>query len=175
MFGNILVPQTKGVKIVDKLFLSGKEGATDEKFIKDNNITVIVNCTEELPNTFKPFYVVPLPAYVQSPFLEYYQLQVKENNSMAEQKRLFEQLFSIVQTIDKKINNENKTVLVHCTTGDQRGAATVAAYLYYKYHKTTGCSMDMVIDHIKKMKSSAFGYGYTFIFKKSLEEFIKYV
>lgn len=162
-------------KILDNLWLGDRISSEDENFIRNNNIRVIINCTKELPNIFKPFYVntndLNKP-HLKDAFLEYSRVEIENNDKMANQEQFFNQLPNLVQHIDQKLNVEKKAVLIHCCDGKQRSATAVAAYIYFKYHQTNGCKMEEVIDHMKKQRPAVFSYGYVFNFKKTLDQFV---
>lgn len=161
-------------KILDNLWLGDEKSSQDENFLRSNNIRVIVNCTKELPNIFTPFYINPqLHAnYFKDAFLEYARVEVEESENVANQEQLFNQLPRLVQFIDQKLTTEAKPVLIHCNTGKQRSATVMAAYIYFKYHSTNNCTMEQVIDHMKKQRPAVFNYGYKFSFRKTLDQFL---
>lgn len=162
-------------KIFDNLWLGDKRASEDENFLRNNNIRVIINCTKELPNIFKPFYINPQHQHQQSlkdAFLEYARVEIEDNDKTTNQEQLFNQLPRLVQFIDQKLNAEKKSTLIHCSDGKQRAATVMAAYIYFKYHQSNGCTMEQVIDHMKKQRPTVFGYGYVYNFRKTLDQFV---
>ena len=160
-------------KIFDNLWLGDKRASEDENFLRSNNIRVIINCTKELPNIFKPFYINPQHQQsLKDVFLEYARVEVEDNSKIANQEQLFNQLPRLVQFIDQKLNTERKAILIHCSDGKQRAATVIAAYIYFKYHQSNSCTMEQVIDHMKKQRPTVFGYGYVYNFRKTLDQFV---
>lgn len=160
-------------KIFDNLWLGDKRSSEDENFLRTNNIRVVINCTKELPNIFKPFYINPQHQHsLKDAFLEYARVEIEDNDKPANQEQLFNQLPRLAQFIDQKLNTEKKAILIHCNDGKQRSPTVMAAYIYFKYHQSNGCTMEQVIDHMKKLRPLIFGYGYIYNFKKTLDQFV---
>ena len=99
-------------QIIDKLWISGSSLSSDEKFIRTNNIRTIINCTNEVPNTFKPFYLTRTD---HNPFLEYHQISVPENpGSIHDFKIFYDNLLKLVPLINYKLLS-GIPVLIHCS------------------------------------------------------------
>lgn len=160
-------------KIFDNLWLGDKISSEDETFIRNNNIRVIINCARELPNVFKPFYINPQHENsLKDAFIEYAKIDVSDNDKIENQEKFFTQLPNLVKYIDYKLNTERKAILIHCSDGKQRSATVMAAYIYYKFHQSNNCTMEHVIEYIKKNRPTVFGYGYVYNFKKVLDNFV---
>ena len=157
-------------QVIDKLWISGSTLSSDEKFIRANNIRTIINCTSEVPNTFKPFYLAKTN---HNPFLEYHQINVPENpRSIHDFKTFYDSLLKLVPLVNYKLSS-GSSVLIHCSDGNQRSATLVAAVMYYKYRKSHNCTMDQVVNHIKNIRRTAFLTKINY--KQVLEEYIKIV
>ena len=115
----------------------GSEGdSASPKFMAAHDIAFVVNCSKTIP-----FTVVP--------GVEYYRIPVDDapdNGSV-----ILSHWPVVVRAIDSVLDR-GKGVLVHCRAGMQRSAATVAAYLMYKY----GLSAKNAMAAIKSRKSETF-------------------
>lgn len=122
--------------ILPGLWLGNGKASMDEDFLKKNNITVIFNCTKDLPfhSTIKRRYRVPV-----------------DDNLEAEEIRNLELWsYEIIYKLTKEHHLQN--ILVHCYAGMQRSAAVVAMYLIaHKKMKT-----DEAIAFLKEKRSIVF-------------------
>lgn len=106
-------------KIIPRLWLGNLQSSQDPNFLKQNRITVIVNCTKDLP-------------FLQLPGVYKYRVPVDDNLQEKE-------IISMVGWIEKIIPliNEHyqkgRSILIHCYAGMQRSAIIMLSYLY-KYH-----------------------------------------
>jgi dual specificity phosphatase 12 len=101
-------------EIISRLWLGNVKASMDEDFIRQKNITVVFNCTKNLPF---------------SPIIETrYRIPVDDNLEEEEIRNM--ELWS--SEIAYKMIGEyiqGKTILVHCMAGMQRSAASVAFFL----------------------------------------------
>jgi hypothetical protein len=96
------------------LYIGSYHSACDDKFLRECDIQVIVNCGYELINKFPTTMIykkIPLDDVDDSPLGEY--------------------LDSAVKFIHEQLES-GKNVLVHCMMGKSRSAAIVIAYLLYR-------------------------------------------
>jgi len=109
----------------------------DEDFIKKNNITVVFNCTKNLP--FSP--IIPIK----------YRIPVDDNLEEDEIRNM--ELWSM-EIAYKIIANyvEGRTILVHCAAGKQRSAASVA-FMLIAHERMRGLD---AIKYIKERRPIAF-------------------
>jgi dual specificity phosphatase 12 len=101
-------------QIIPRLWLGNAKASMDEDFIRQKNITVVFNCTKNLP--FSP--IIPIK----------YRIPVDDNLEEDEIRNM--ELWS--SEIAYKMMTEyveGKTILVHCMAGMQRSAASVAFFL----------------------------------------------
>jgi dual specificity phosphatase 12 len=101
-------------EIIPRLWLGNAKASMNEDFIRQKNITVVFNCTKNLP--FSP--MIPIK----------YRIPVDDN--LEEQEIRNMELWS--SEISYKMMTEyveGKTILVHCMAGMQRSAASVAFFL----------------------------------------------
>jgi rhodanese-related sulfurtransferase len=99
--------------ILPGLWLGNGKASMDENFLRKNGITVVFNCTKDLPfhSSIKRRYRVPV-----------------DDNLQAEEIRNLELWsYEIIFKLTKEHTLNN--VLVHCYAGMQRSAAVLAMYL----------------------------------------------
>jgi protein tyrosine phosphatase len=123
--------------IIPRIWLGNKASSQDVDFLKQNNITVIFNCTKDIP-------------FVQGPYT-FYRVPVDDNLQKEEIRNM--ELWSpeIIVKLMKEYN-QGKTILVHCAAGMQRSAAVVAMFLIAKYR----CSVKEAISYTKSRRPIAF-------------------
>lgn len=101
-------------EIIPRLWLGNVRASQDEDFIRQNNITVVFNCTKNL--AFSP--IIPIK----------YRIPVDDNLEEEEIRNM--ELWS--GEIAYKMMNEyleGKIILVHCMAGMQRSATSIAFML----------------------------------------------
>jgi hypothetical protein len=101
-------------EIIPRLWLGNAKASMDEDFIRRHNVTVVFNCTKNLP--FSP--IIPI------------KYRVPVDDDLEEEEIRNMELWSA--EIALKIMTEyveGKTILVHCAAGMQRSAASVAFML----------------------------------------------
>ena len=123
-------------EIIPGLFLSNYPDAVKQTPPR----AFVVNCTKDLPMISD--YGVRIP--------------VDDDFRHESQHTLVQNLPSVIQSIDAVLKNGGK-VVVHCWAGQQRSAATVAAYLMHR-----GMSMGHAAEHIKSIKPDAFLHSVNF-------------
>jgi protein-tyrosine phosphatase len=101
---------------------------------------VFVNCTRDLP-MLGPGIRIPVDDDLRQESI--YNLYTALPNTMT--------------WIEEKLRRGN-SVVVHCAAGQQRSAATVGAYLIWKF----GYSVDEAIQYLRRVKSDAFLNGANF-------------
>jgi len=137
-------------QITDKVWLGNYADSSNENFIKDNNIKVIINCSKDLPFYFNNQEV---------PYK--YRIPVDDDRQDNSLYIMYLYLPKIVDIMKFHINR-NENIYVHCHAGMQRSACVVAAYLISKHNLHPGAA----ITHIKNQRPIAFS---PFInFEKSL-------
>lgn len=134
-------------EIVSNLWIGSEGDATDPGFFRDHNIGYVVNCTRNIATM---------------PGVETYRIPV--DDALNENARMLSHWPVVVRDIDAALSR-GKGVLVHCRAGMQRSAATVAAYLMYKYNLTSAQAKDA----IQKRKPETFFPTPTF--EKALRNF----
>lgn len=138
--------------VLPRLWLGNRPASQDVQWLRQNNITVVFNCTKDIP--FAPIranmYRVPVDD----------NLQADEIRNMA--------LWSpeIIVKLMKEYNT-GANILVHCHAGMQRSAAVVAMLLIAKHH----CTTNEAIAYTKSRRPIAFQGAANF--EKSIREFEK--
>jgi hypothetical protein len=103
-------------EILPGLWLGNLEASQDRNFLKNHNITVIINCTKDLP--FLPLSGVYL-----------YRVPVDDNLQPAEIKSMTGWLERIIPILRYHLAH-GRHILVHCYAGMQRSAIVVLCYLF---------------------------------------------
>ena len=122
--------------IIPGLWLGNGKASMDDKFLKENNIIAVFNCTKDLP--------------FNSNVRRRFRVPVDDNLKQEEIRNMELWSFEIIYKLTKEHKQGN--VLVHCYAGMQRSAAVVAMYLIAKY----GMKKEQVIPFIKEKRSIAF-------------------
>jgi len=123
--------------IIPRLWLGNKKAALDNRFLQDNNITVVFNCTKDIPFTNLP--------------VAKYRVPVDDNLQPAE----IQNLLNWAPEIVYKVLNEykqGKTILIHCYAGVQRSAAVMAMTLMVIMRSPS----DVIIPYIREKRPIAF-------------------
>ena len=130
--------------IIPRLWLGNFAASQDIMFLKANQISVIFNCTKDLP-------------FQTAAGAKLYRVPVHDNLDPVEIRNMNLWSYEIVQKVMAEYKS-GKHILVHCAAGMQRSAAVVAMFLiaFYRTH-----FMDAAI-HIKKRRPIAFFPGANF-------------
>jgi protein-tyrosine phosphatase len=139
-------------EIVPGIWLGNAKAASDNKWLKDKNISVVFNATKDIP-------FLPL-------IKKQYRIPVDDNLQADEIRNMtlwsHEAVYKILQE-----HNKGNAILIHCYAGMQRSAALVAMYLI----ATKGMSWQQTIAYIQDIRPIAFRPGANF--KDSIIEFYK--
>lgn len=172
---NLIIPETSSN---GTLWLGNYKSALDIEFIKQNNISVIVNCSVDLPYIYD---IIDVNSHGLSK-LETFRIPVYDS-LLDHDIYIMEQYYhTVIPFIIKKLLKEHKNILVHCHAGAQRSASVVAAVLYVLidnnimlFNEINYSSKDKlmknIIKYILAKRPRAFSYGFRVNFKKSLETF----
>ena len=110
--------KSQATEIIPGLFIGNRKAAMNNRFFKQNNITVVINCTKDQS------FLRANDNIKRSQI----RLAVDDDLSTVEIHKLYKYLMNITELIHKHMMNF-KGVLVHCYAGIQRSATVVAAYL----------------------------------------------
>ena len=124
-------------EILPKLWLGNAKSSMDENFLRSKNITVVFNCTKNLP--FSP--IIPIK----------YRVPVDDNLEEEEIRNMELWSTEIAYKIIKEYV-DGKPILVHCAAGMQRSAASVA-FMLIAFNKMRGLE---AMNFIKERRRVAF-------------------
>jgi protein-tyrosine phosphatase len=164
-------------EIIPNLFIGSIESSQDFNFINNNKISVIVNCTKDIKDTFslnllKPIEDAPLEIqewlYNNSYYIKYYRIPVDDNGKEIEISNFYEYTINILNTIINEYN-KGKAILVHCLAGNQRSAAFICSFLI----KFKNLSLDESISYILEKKANVFFFGQQINFLNALKKIEK--
>jgi protein tyrosine/serine phosphatase len=141
--------------ILPRLWLGNARAAQNEEFLKQNNITVVFDCTKDIP--FHPS------------IRKRYRVPVDDDLTQEEIRNMELWSFEIIYKLVKEYNT-GATILVHCAAGMQRSAAVVAMFLI----ATQGMKWEQAIQYIRQRRPIAFYPSANFLqaiqgFEKTLE------
>lgn len=136
--------------IIPRLWLGNKGASMDPEFLKKNNITVVFNCTKDLP--------------FHSSVIKRYRVPVDDNLEPNEINNMRVWAPEIVYKLLREYR-AGHTILVHCFAGMQRSAAVVAMTLIVLTKK----SPDEIMAKIRELRPIAFFPAANF--EKSIRNF----
>jgi dual specificity MAP kinase phosphatase len=164
-------------EIIPNLFLGSIESSQNFDFIKNNNISVIVNCSKDIADSFslnllKPIEEAPVDVqewlYENSYYIKYYRIPVDDNGKDQEVENFREYTIKLLSII-KNDFDKGKKILVHCLAGNQRSASFVCAFIMlYKNIKLIDC-----IKLLLEKKPNVFFFGNRINFINALENLEK--
>jgi protein-tyrosine phosphatase len=131
--------------IVPYVYLGNINNANNIEFLKKNNITAIINCTE---NEEFNEYFSDKPKF---------RLKVNDSKEFDNINNFKNQIINAIIFIDKH-REEKKNIYIHCYWGLMRSATVVAGYLIYKY----GLSVNDAINIVKEKRPSSLSSIYNF-------------
>jgi len=167
------------------LWLGNYKAALDYHFLKDNNISVVINCTREIPFIYN---VTNKPLKLETLRIPVFDTPFNKDNQIMK-----DNLQYVIPFINTKFFKEHKNILVHCAAGKSRSATVVSAFIF-NYVKNTIKNSNNVpgkvaskvaskvakddqiminaIKYIIKKRNCAFYYGSKVNFKKALQEYL---
>ena len=137
-------------EIVPRIWLGNRRAALNEKWLKQNNITVVFNATKDVP--FCPM------------IRKQYRIPVDDNLQPEEIRNMTLWSHEAIYKLLKEYNDGN-TILVHCAAGMQRSATLVGMFLIVKH----GMTWQQAITYTQGIRSIAFTPSANF--RESLIEF----
>lgn len=150
-------PVTSYNKIMSKIYLGNIDASKDKDFFKDKNIKAVLNCSKDIPNTFKNSDV------------EYMRIPIDDSLKVVDYNKMYHYLPAAVEFIYKHAVLQKNPILIHCYAGRQRSAICIAAFLV-AYHNLTPYEACL---HLTKKRVEAFHFNLSLNFEQSLEEFYK--
>ncbi len=161
-------------EIIPNLYLGTIEASQDVQFIHDKNISVIVNCTKDIKDTFslnllKPIEDAPLDVqewlYNNSYYVKYYRIPVDDSGRPKDIQEFYNYAIPLLPIIKREYDN-GKKILIHCLAGVQRSASFVVAFLMYYCNKR----LDETIEYVIGRKPNVFFFGKTNNFIDALQK-----
>ena len=161
-------------EIIPNLYLGSVEASTDNDFIHNKKIDVIVNCSKDLKNEYslnllKPIEEAPLEIqewlYNNSYYIKYYRIPVDDNGKTSEIQNFYKYSMEILDIIVNEYK-KGKNILVHCLAGNQRSASFITAFLMLYKNITLGES----VSYLLTKKPNVFFFGETINFINALEK-----
>ena len=141
-------------EILQRLWIGDCNSAHDRQFLHQNNIQVIVNCTKDLPNWFEPVPTKPLdPVFLEENFIKYYRIPVDDNGRPEEVTNFWNIIPPIIGQVLQDFY-KGKSVLIHCSAGQQRSCAFAAHFL-----KNMGYNDEQAFQQIVSRRPNAFNFG----------------
>jgi hypothetical protein len=160
----------------NSLWLGNAKAALDYDFLKENNISIIVNCTPDIPfvyqntdnNEYMNFETIRIP--------------MNDTSSESDNNILKNNLKHVIKFISLKFFHEKKNVLIHCRAGVSRSASVMLAFLFYSIKKNIKQNnfiselsdddiIKNIINYMLKRRSCVFFYGTRLNFKKALDDY----
>ena len=149
------------------LWLGNRHAALDLDFLKKANISLVINCTENLP-----FIYDITDEYMA---LESIRIPINDTSSEQDNIKMQNDLEKILPIIYDKFINKQKNILIHCYAGISRSASVMAAAIFYIFKKDKNLNitndkqlLNNIIEFIIKRRSCTFYYGTKLNFKKAL-------
>jgi protein tyrosine phosphatase len=158
------------------LWLGNYKSALDYNFLKKNKISIIINCTPDIP------FIYTMLDTDNNDFVNFESIRIPihDNSSDKENQILLANLKDTIDFIHFKFFKQHKNILIHCAAGVSRSASVMAAFIFdtvkkdkNKYDKNLNDSQIMknVISYIVKKRPRAFFYGSKLNFKKALDTY----
>jgi hypothetical protein len=165
------------------LWLGNYKSALDPVFLKDNKISVIINCTIDLP------YIYDILDQEKHGLSKLQTFRIPVYDSLLEHDIIImEQYLSTALSFTlKKLLTEQNNVLIHCYAGKQRSSCLCAATLFVLVDNdiltlkskndeiinidNKSKLMNKIIEYMLEKRPCVFTYGFRVNFKKSLERF----
>ena len=124
---NIIICDDPMNYIIDNIYLGGNDAASDENYLKQYNITTVINCAEEIVSVYKDIKFLELNLYDSF------------------NQPLFPK-FEVAYKFIKK--NSKNNILIHCALGVSRSASLVAFYMM----KEKGWDYDTCYNYMKERR-----------------------
>ena len=165
-------------EILPNLYLGSIEASQNFEFIKNNNISVIVNCSKDIDDSFSLNLLKPIeeaPKVVQdclydnSFYIKYYRIPVDDNGKESEIINFYKYTIELLPII-KEIYNNGKNILVHCLAGNQRSASFICALIMMEKNISLQESIKLLLEK----KPNVFFFGSQINFINALEKLEKY-
>jgi protein-tyrosine phosphatase len=145
-------------RIAPKIFIGNYHAARDKNVFDKYNIKAVLNCTKDLPNSFR-----------NRSDIEYMRIPIDDSLKESDIVKLTEYFPVITRFIEKHANIQKHAILVHCVEGSQRSCASVVAYLMEMY----GMDPYKACATVLSKRNKAFHHGNNVNFEKSINRYYK--
>ena len=177
---NLIIPNTK---TNGSLWLGNYKAILDLNFLTENNVSVVINCTPDIPYIYEVYDTSQLTGLTQ---LETFRIPVRDSLKPHDIYLMEEYYHIALPFVLQKLIKESKNVIINCYAGKQRSASLLALVLYVLIEnniltdyvdlplKTSDKSEQMrnIIQFVLKKRPQAFTFGFRINFKESLEKFL---
>lgn len=154
-------------EILPGLWVGNYKSAHDTQFLKANNISVIVNCTKDIP-------------FIDEFSFSCYRVPVDDSLLHEDIDKMTTLLPEVLNFLIYTYKKNNRNVLIHCYAGVQRSAIVAVSFIcllkmkehqYKSKNKIANESISLVIEK----RPQAFFGGRHINFQKSLKEYFNLV
>jgi protein-tyrosine phosphatase len=145
-------------KIMNRIYLGNIQASKDKDFFHKKKIRAVLNCTKDIPNTFR-----------SDESVEYMRIPIDDSLKEVDFEKALKFMPAAIEFIHKHVVLQKENVLIHCYAGRQRSAIMVAAYLVGKL----GMSPKQACKYILEKRPEAFHFGLSLNFETSLEKYAK--
>ena len=159
-------------QILPGLWLGNAYSAHDTEFLRKNNISVIINCTKDIPFTNE---------------IDVYKYRIPVDDSLKNEDiiKMTNSLENVLKFLNYTYSIKSRNVLIHCFAGVQRSAIVVVSFLYklrLTEEENTSDFGDYYIkqqnakwafNYIISKRKQAFAGGKYINFKKSFENYFR--
>ena len=113
--------------IIDNIYLGNREAASNEEYLKEYNISTVINCADDLTSVYKDLKFMELRLYDR------------------DEQNLFPKFDVAYKYI--KLHSKNN-ILIHCSVGKSRSASLVIFYMM----KEKGWDYDTCYRYVKERR-----------------------
>jgi len=106
-------------KINNQIFIGDCIASKDREFLKNNNINVIVNCSQHIE-------------FIKCSKIKKYRVNLNDDMCYSTIVLMVKYFKYLIPILNKHIENGDK-ILIHCRCGMQRSATILAGLLMYRY------------------------------------------
>ena len=119
--------------IKDYIYIGNAYVSSNYYILRENNIGLVVNVTEEIPNYYEDF----------EDGFDYLRINIRDQNNES----IFETLEDTLHSIHNyRLEHPDKNILIHCYMGSSRSATIICAYLIQYYNFTVSQSIKLLKD-----------------------------
>ena len=152
-----------------KIWIGNINTSRDCKFLKENDIKLVINCTKDLPQTYH--------FYPEFQTIDFQRIPVNDSRTEKDINLMERYMEGILEIIKCYISND-KSILIFCRAGKQRSAIVSTLFLYDYYsgifpQKNKDEIKKMAFDRLYNCRPQVFTCGLFVNFEKSLELFLE--